>query len=70
MTNTSIHQQHQQSLVNKIPEMLLHGAGSGAIKSVIVYDMTTRILPAVIGGLIKKSPWPKQESILPFFTKL
>ena len=45
--------QHQQSLVNKIPDMLLHGAGSGAIKSVIVYDVTTRILPAVIGGVIK-----------------
>ena len=44
---------HTTSLADKIPDMLLHGAGGAAIKSVIIYDVTTRIIPRVVGSITK-----------------
>ena len=41
------------SLADKIPDLIMHGAGAAAIKSVIVYDLTTRVVPMVVGGIAR-----------------
>ena len=41
------------SLADKIPDLIMQGAGATAIKSVIVYDLTTRVVPMVVGGIVR-----------------